>query len=150
MMLINVILSLIILQITSFSGIYDIRSLNVNKKQFILVVFEESTNCTNCISRNISITNESYITENSKYIEIVAAIRCDRDLELKAFKQKYSWKNQVIRDDGHLREKLHLGKDKSFFIFNRSGELVCQYSNTQSESFVKHLKKLIEEHKNSK
>ncbi len=95
-----------------------------SKDTKVILIF---INIGECIKCNIGIkaTIDSVLfKEHDTAVCITAVVPCNRDIELKVFKQNSGWDYGVFRDDGSIKEKLGLPTDTRLAIYDSKNILI--------------------------
>lgn len=79
---------------------------NARSDDYILVFYFEMSNCAKCFIEPYIIIDKLLLDKSIQQFKIIALIRCDRDIELRIFKNEYKWKYAIFRDDGNARKNL--------------------------------------------
>lgn len=85
-----------------------VKKYGINKNQLVIIGFYTMGNCAKCnVLQDQTFAKISKLNKWKKYT-IVAAVKCDREIELNVFKKKEKWKYEMIIDDDELRKALKM------------------------------------------
>lgn len=109
--------------------------------QHIAIIYMEMVDCVKCYLEPIEMADFL----NEKNVKVIAAINCDREIELKVFKNDKGWKYDLIVDeDRKLREKLGGEEQIYMTIINKDGKVKHFIKSREQNTTHQNIKKAKE------
>ncbi len=106
----------------------EIRQLtNLNTGQKLIVTFQEvGGNCVKCYDVPVALIESLKARIELSNIKIVAAVKCNRDIELNVFKKQYDWNYYIYADKKNLAKQLGVKPISGLAVFDYSGKLLLE------------------------
>ncbi len=114
--------------IAADNSITEIRTLTkLNKNEKLLVTFQEvGGNCIKCYSVPVALIESVKSRMDLKKVKIVAAVRCNRDIEINVFKKQYDWKYFIYPDKNNLRKELKIKPFTGLAVLDYAGKIILE------------------------
>ncbi|MFP4543397.1 MAG: hypothetical protein ACLFQU_04105 [Candidatus Kapaibacterium sp.] len=114
-----------------------IETANLEHDEKLVIVFINPGECVNCYLKTYMAIE--CLLEKSKKIKFMGAVKCDRDIELKAFKRTNSWEFPYMRDK-KIREAFGIDRDNNLAVINYSGRYLGGFKFLEDDLCDKILK----------
>lgn len=104
-----------------------------DKQGFRIVLNTSLGSCPKCVFLPLELINNiSDSVECEIEFTVEAAVRCNRDKELKIFKDRYNWKYKLSRDDGSFTRKYNPQNEYDIFIF-KNEKLLSKHNSLSDD-----------------
>lgn len=109
----------------SIAEIRDLTKLQQGEK--LIVTFQEvGGNCVKCYAVPVSLIESVKSRMDFDKVKIVAAVRCNRDIEINIFKKQYKWQYFIYPDKNKLRKELGVKPLSGLAVLDYSGNLLLE------------------------
>ncbi len=110
------------------NSIIEIRNLTgLQKDEKLIVTFQEvGGNCIKCYSVPVALIESVKSRMDLKNVKIVAAVRCNRDIEINVFKKQYDWKYFIYPDKNKLRKELSVKPLSGLAVLDYTGNVLLE------------------------
>jgi thioredoxin-related protein len=118
--------------------------IKADKNDNIVLIYLNMTGCYKCLIEPNEIINNLEINKKLSKLKLVAAVVCDRDIELKVFSKNNKWKYAMYRNDGTLKSKLKATPDILMSVINSNGEILHLVPGNPKKNYEKILEFIID------
>jgi hypothetical protein len=98
----------------------------LHQGESLVITYQNIGACDKCIYQAMSEIEYLLKKKEIRKFKIIALIRCEREIELRIFKDKYNWKNYIYLDRGYSRKKLNLRESSNIAIFDFKGNKIVE------------------------
>ncbi len=121
-------LVLVTMTFSSDSSIIKLRTLtNLQAKEKLVITFQElGGSCVKCYSIPLALIESVKNRNNLSDFKIVAAVKCNRDIEVNIFKKQNDWKYYLYADKNDLAKKLGINHLSGLAVIDYSGKVLLE------------------------
>ena len=113
----------------------------IPNNQHIAIIYMEMVDCVKCYLEPLEMAD--YLNKNN--VKVIAAINCDREIELKVFKRDKGWKyDMIVDEDRKTREKLGGEEYIYMTIIKQNGKVKHFTKSREKNTTNENIKKVNE------
>ena len=106
------------------------KKFDLQSDEFLLIGYYQLVGCVKCNILQFTVMQKVSEIDKMQKVKLVAAVRCDRELELSLFKKEENWKHEILVDNGKLKSSLGAKEDVLMtFISGKDHKITHVYGN---------------------